>query len=256
MSRPQELFEDDAAIMRRWCVRYQTTNTEAWLAGREKYINATETPCLLGVGHHSMNMLWHIKLGLRTEAPPPPHIQEILDRGHEDEPHLVMDLLVTLPKERYTCFPVGRCISESDPRVAATPDRLLWDHRRMEWYGIECKSRQNYNSARIPTLCNYVQIMQQMFCAGTKKTFYICNNLVEGPQKAVHCVIMFDQEAWNYIYAQIKRFMNFMDERAAPPTRNCTGVHRDALLEYYARSVFYRLSEGRYQLVTDIPADK
>ncbi len=250
-----DLFLDVTRRRQRWCERYQDSNTLAWTHTRDLYMNATDTPSILGFGSHSAGMLWDIKKGFKPKPIVPAHIQEIFDRGHADEPLLVEELLRTLPAERYTCFPVGRCISTRDKRIAATPDRLLWDHRRMEWYGIECKSRQNYNQARIPTLANYVQMQQQMWCADTRKTFYICNNVVDGPAAAVHCVVMFYPDAWAYIYNEIDDFFEMMLDEVRPG-RNQTDVHRDEMLHHYSKSVFYRTAEGQYLRVTSIPSDK
>ncbi len=250
-----DYFIDATARRRRWCARYEDTNTAAWMGGRDLYMNATDTPCLLGFGSYSVGMLYDIKMGFKPKPTVPGHIQEMFDRGHTDEPILVNDLLVTLPASRYTCFPIGRCISTHDKRIAATPDRLLWDHKYMEWCGVECKSRQSYNPARIPTLQNYVQIQQQMWCAGTRKTFYICNNLADGPGAAVHCVVLFNKEAWDYIYEVIEEFFEAMDARIRPG-RNQTDVHRENLLPCYYRSVFYRKSDGNYQSVVTTPSDK
>ncbi len=248
-------FIDPVSRRKRWCSRYEDTNTPKWTNSRGQFMNATDTPCLLGFGNHSVGLLWEIKMGWKAEPTVPSHIQDIYNRGHTDEPVLVQDLLQTLPASRYTCFPVGRCISMEDKRVAATPDRLLWDHKQMEWIGVECKSRQSYNPARIPTLANYVQMQQQMWCAGTKTTLYICNNLADGPQAAVHCLVVFCPRAWSYIYNEIVRFFDHMYGQIRPG-RNSTGEHRDNLLKWYHDTVFYRTGENQFTPVTAIPSDK
>lgn len=226
MLHPQELVQ-----------RYEPQYTPKWYAERYNYLGASELHQLFALTARStakpLLRLLRDKLLPREVG----RTHEIggdtaASRGHEDEQPLVDVLLGQLCgaahlRHRYcvpgTVFEPGRHVlpiyegqppEEHSMRIAASLDRLIWDDIGKCWVAVECKSRQFNNTARYPTMPQYLQMQQQMACSETKLCWYVCANVRQQQSLPKCAAVYFDDDVWNgLLQPAAERFCKRVESR-------------------------------------------
>jgi hypothetical protein len=172
--------------------RYTPQGTEEWKENRRTLflLTASEAANVLWPGcSPSRYALWAIKTGRTGEPSIPPHVQELFDAGHRDEPTLVEQFRAQFyPGEVHE---TGTYAVPGMEYVGASADRLLEDGRI-----AEVKSRQEDRSARLPTIEQWCQVQVQLRAYQTDACAYICGNVKHDQKELVIAWVRRSEEAW------------------------------------------------------------
>lgn len=183
----------------------ETSTREEWLEARRGYLTATDLAKIMTGGPAA----WaEVKRSKETRKRSLDGVKAI-DYGHEREPEIAAFLQAfeddrLVPNDKL-------CVSDADPRVAATPDMLGIVDGRCVVIG-EIKTT-NKDWGEIPH--NYwVQVQVQLWVTGAEKCIFgweVHQNYVPGEIKALE--VLPDREFFAEIEATKKRFL---DEDVAP----------------------------------------
>ncbi|CAB0973314.1 hypothetical protein FRC0485_01514 [Corynebacterium diphtheriae] len=183
----------------------ETSTREEWLEARRGYLTATDLAKIMTGGPAAWAEVKNSKEAPKRSLDG----VKAIDYGHEREPEIAAFLQVF---EDDRLVPNGKlCVSDADPRVAATPDMLGIVDGRCVVIG-EIKTT-NKDWDEIPR--NYwVQVQVQLWVTGAEKCIFgweVHQNYVPGEIKAIE--VLPDREFFAEIEATKKRFL---DEDVAP----------------------------------------
>lgn len=228
-------------------MRYKDQNTKEWHDTRERLyqLTASEVPDALGAGFGSRQKLFKRKIarqeGIEFELNP--YLEDIMSRGHEDEPIIVRMLAERLAQLGVIgkIFTTGIWEYKKDPRIGASPDRRFYDLANGYWVNVEIKSRQTNRNGELteprkPTLENWIQMQTQMQCTRAAGCIYACANVRRPEWPMVVCFVARSDEAWDKcIYPKICEFLHCLDKKEEPPRLK----HKpdDLLMLWYKESV-------------------
>jgi hypothetical protein len=173
-----------------------------------------------------------------------------MDAGHEHEPVLVNKLIKFINEKavpardytdpKYVFMSCGRFVHSQIKFLAATPDRLVWDCEKQDWYSVvECKSRHNDNSGRAPTICNLIQMHMQMLCTGIPRALYVCDNIYD--DQPVYARFDYHHGITDFIMPQISYFIGQLAGTFPEPAKRISifGMrnNREQMRQFYRQSI-------------------